>query len=169
MRCEDVEKILSNDNGDLKAVAKHLECCTACMAKYRDDLELEVSLRGLTSEPLTMDVTADLRRSLYPKYKAIRRLSLAQRWVWRVSGALAAASIILGMPTFLNWLEQVSISAQNGLKNLPLMEGIGINDLYQVADYLKSSGYLEYIIIALGLALATIFSYLFREFKEIVQ
>ena len=65
MRCEDIEKALNSDTGDLEAIAKHLKICRGCAEKFAADLELETALVQLAVEHESIDITENLQTTLY--------------------------------------------------------------------------------------------------------
>ena len=65
MRCDDIERALSDDSGDLKAVARHLETCRECAARFGRDTALEIALRDLTLNSETVDITDELSKKLF--------------------------------------------------------------------------------------------------------
>jgi hypothetical protein len=165
MKCEDIREALEDDNSDLRQVARHLKSCPACTSRYGEQLDWELSLRGLSEEIAPIDISAELSRQINITNKNIRYLGFLRQWVWVMAGAMALAAIAIGLPTLIDWLG----SATNWLAaNLPGVESQGMVDLNKWNNELKASSYFYYIMAGIVALIAALLSYLWREFKEII-
>ena len=164
MRCDDIHNELQADDGDLKAIARHLKACPVCAAKYGEQLDWEMSLRGLANDIAPVDISGELSRHVNLTNKRIRYIWLLRHWVWGLAGALAIAIIAFGLPTFVEWLQTATSWMA---ANLPGMEAKSIVDLNKWNNELKSSEYFYYIMIGAAAIIAAVLSYLWRELKEI--
>ena len=166
MKCDELQDALNSDSSDFKAIGKHLEVCPECNAKYSEDLEMEKALRELVFEPVTIDITENLRETLYLTSKNRLRFYCIRRWVWILSSAVAMILLLVGMPALTEWannINQYFISTAPELK-IPVQI-----DFENLPDLIESSKYYNYAVFSIFAILIGIFAYLWREFKSIVQ
>jgi predicted anti-sigma-YlaC factor YlaD len=104
MKCDDVEKALKGDSGDLDAVKHHLENCPECSRKYRQDLELEVALRNLSLMKETVDITDKVREAIRLIDRRRNTMVRKKKWVWVTTSVIAAALLIVSIPFLAGWL-----------------------------------------------------------------
>jgi hypothetical protein len=165
MKCAEISEALQDDSSDLRAIARHLKSCPDCAAKYGDELDWELSLRGLSEEIAPVDISEDLSRQIYSSKRNTLYLGLLRRWVWILGGILVIAAIVISIPTLISWLG----TANSWLTtNLPTIESQSSLDLNKWNNELKSSEYFNYILIGIAIIIAALLNYLWHELKEII-
>lgn len=107
MECDDVEKALKGDTGDLEAVRHHLKGCPECSRKYKSDLELEIALRGLSLEKETADITTEVRESIRLIDRRRNALARKKKWIWVTTSVIVAGLLVISMPFLAGWFSAV--------------------------------------------------------------
>ncbi|MCP4581367.1 MAG: hypothetical protein GY839_07090 [candidate division Zixibacteria bacterium] len=166
MNCDNIEKVLFSDTGDLESVVNHLDNCPSCAERYSADLEMELALRQLALEPGTVDITDDLKATIYQPHRRLSRLSLIQKWVWIATSLVAAMVIAINLPSIIEWLQ----FGYNGLiAAMPALKIASATDVEKYANEVESSSYYSYIVMIVLVSVVGISTYLWREFKEMVS
>ena len=165
MKCAEIHEALQDDSSDLRAIARHLKSCPDCAAKYGDELDWELSLRGLSEEIAPVDISGDLSRQICTSNRNTLYLGLIRRWVLVLGGIMVIAAIAISMPKLISWLGTASswLTA-----NASVIESQSLMDLNKWNNELKSSAYFTYIMIGIAIMIAAVLSYLWRELKEIM-
>ena len=166
MRCEDIEKYLNSDNGDLDEVLKHLDICPACAEKYFADIELESALRRLSLTSETVDITDNLKSTLYYRYRQQSRLRLIRKWVWITISFTVTLLLIISLPAIIEWLNRGYNSFINELAALKFADSLNIGQLAEKAESSRYYGYVVFLVLAFFVGIS---AYLWREYKEIIS
>jgi len=166
MRCEDIERILNSDTGDLDGVLKHLEICPACAEKYSADMGLEAALSRLSLASETIDITGNLKSILYHRYKQQSQLRLIRKWIWITASFISTMLLIISLPTIIEWLNYGYGSFINELAALKLIDSVNIGQLAEKAESSRYYGYVVFLVLTFFIGTST---YLWREFKEIIS
>lgn len=166
MRCDEIEQALDGDLADFKAAARHIKKCPYCSKIYKDELELEYSLRNLSLQEETIDILPEIQNQLQLKRKRVKTSVIFKQWSW-VGAIVFLAGII-----FSN-LNNI-VTAIN--RSLLQLESLGLSlgesekgNLTQMAESFKSSDYYSLVLMAVAMFAGVIFYYLWREFKEIIK
>jgi len=153
MRCDEVWNALNEDEGDLKAVRRHLKRCTECSQRFARDLELEEALRNLDLEVGPIDITAEVGASLSSLDKRRATDHLIRKWIWGTVSLAGLALLILAMPIVAYWLDK----AYNLANSLDIGGSI---------DAAVSSIRFLHLLFLMAAVLACVGAYLWQETRK---
>jgi hypothetical protein len=164
MRCEDIDRNLNSETGDIDEVFKHLEICPTCAQKYAAELGLETALRQLSLTAETVDISENLKSTLYNRYEQQYRFRLIRKWTWLAASLAAVMLLIINLPAIIEWFNHGYNLFINELSALKFADNINLG---QLADKAQSSRYYEYFVIFVLFIFVGVSACLWREVKEI--
>jgi len=166
MRCDEIEQALNGEMADFKAAARHIKKCPYCSKIYKDELELEYSLRDLSLDNETIDITPELYSHLEFEHKKVNVSSIIKRRAWTGSALFMLGLIAFNLESIITLFNKGVIYLNSWQTNNPTPQ---TGDLTQMAESFKSSDYFHTVLfIAISFA-AMVFYYLWREFREITK
>jgi len=166
MNCADIAKALIGDNPDLTEIRRHLDRCFECNSLFGQDLELEQSLSRLANDIIPQDITAEVRDMLNFKVKRRRKFNFIRSRLKAAAAMLALITVLVMLPRIIGWLIGFYNAAFSMLGNISRMVNPEMTSLYAT---ISNSEYSLYIIYFLIMALGVIGSYLYREFRTVLE
>jgi predicted anti-sigma-YlaC factor YlaD len=164
MKCSDISKALNDDRSDLTAVRRHLQRCPECSRRFERILEIEEALRQLGLGVPSVDITAEVRRSLSSLKKRRSGYNRVRKWVWATSSVVILALLIITMPILAGWMT----GAYRLAGRLDVGRSIESAMSYAVSPAGTSIQWIH-LMLVMGVVLASVAAYLWRVSKRSIE
>jgi len=166
MRCDEIEQALNGEMADFKAAARHISKCPYCRKIYKDELEMEYSLRDFSLKDETVDILPDLYQQLDFKQRKIKTSVIIKRWAWLTSVAFFFGIVYYNINTIIETINKGLVHLMSWKSGYAVPDNSNLN---QIAESFKSSDYFHLVLFIVAGSAAVLFYYLWREFKEIAK
>ncbi len=166
MRCDEIEKALNGEPADFKAAARHIKKCPYCSKIYKDELELEYSLRELSLEDESVDIMPELYSRLEFEHEQVKASSVIRRWAWFGSVVFVLGFILANLESIVGLINRGMVYLSSWQSNALAPQ---TGDFNRMAQTFQSSDYFYTVLLIGGAFVAVVFYYLWREFREITK